>query len=70
MSATFNDAIDWLANMDGDAGTSGEHPTMCESLTADLFGTTTEHVQHCVTRARAYHDNGKPAPRMRAKVRT
>lgn len=65
----FNDAITWIANNDDAAAGNPEFPLVTESMVADLFNTTTDHVCLCVTRYRAYVAEYKTPPIMRAHPR-
>ena len=62
---TFNAAIEWIAMNDDEAAGNAEFPLVSESLVADLFGTTTDHVCLCVSRFRAYESAGQVPPRMK-----
>lgn len=63
----FNVAIEWIAVNDDEAVGNPEFPLVTESMVADLFGTTTDHVCRCVARHRAYQRDGQVPPRMKAK---
>ena len=64
-TATFNAAIEWIALNDDECAGDADHPLVSESLVADLFDTTTDHVCECVARFRAYVARGKNPPRMK-----
>ena len=64
-AATFNDAIAWIALNDDEAAGNPEHPLVSESMVADLFGTTAEHVCVCVQRFRSYNSEGRRPPIMK-----
>jgi hypothetical protein len=65
-TATFNAAIEWIAMNDDEAAGNPEFPLITESMVADLFGTSTEHVCVCVERYRAYVRDGQTPPRMKS----
>jgi hypothetical protein len=67
--ATFNDAIAWIAVNDDVGAGNPEFPLVSESMAADLFGTTADHVCFCVRRYRACCDAGEVPPRMNARPR-
>lgn len=67
MSASFNEAIEWIALNDDEEAGDPQHPLVSECLVADLFGTSREHVSLCVQRARAYIARRQPIPRMKVR---
>ena len=65
--ATFNEAIAWIARNDDEAAGNPEFPLVSESMVADLFDTTSDHVCICVQRFRSYEKQGQTPPRMLAR---
>jgi len=67
--ATFNAAILWIAENDDEAAGNPEMPLVSESMVADLFDTTYQHVCLCVARARECIAQGERVPQFSSRPR-
>lgn len=67
MRASFNKAIWWIAGNEDEMAGNPECPLVSESMVADLFDTTTDHVCECVNLARQAIGEDLPYPTFRAK---
>lgn len=61
---SFRDAILWIAENDDCEAGNAELPLVSESMVADLYGTTTDHVTWCVRHVRVRLAEGLPVRRM------